>query len=403
VKNVKMKKKSNFILYAIIGICVIPWLFDKIGDRIKYNELNSITKTYEDQKKQFYKNQIDILTGKTEVSYDSISSSISSHILTETNKLRWDYEELDLPSNKEVDDIVMAYGYLYGQDYSLNKIKKEYPELKNEILISEAKFNLSFRKSKERIINKLNTLLGSKKDEVFDLFENKLVETLSNQTYTIEDAVYFIQNLTDRAEGIIESPILEMLLTYQFIHNPVKEMTSDYTKKYSSNNHFKSKGLDFTIRVPKSWSMEEAERPNIVQKFTSENGEGEQSLKIMVYNLPDEIKKMGVSDKREYFESMTEKDFLTDEDEFISFDEIKLDNIYTHKMVYISTMNTQGMKIKNKRTAYITYYDDKLIMLDFHNFDIFNDNKFFDGRYNLFEPLVSNIANSLVILNQWEN
>ena len=39
-----------------------------------------------------------------------------------------------------------TYGFLLGQEYSLNRIKKELPELKNDLLVAEMSFDLTFSK-----------------------------------------------------------------------------------------------------------------------------------------------------------------------------------------------------------------------------------------------------------------
>jgi hypothetical protein len=56
---------------------------------------------------------------------------------------------------------------------------------------------------------------------------------------------------------------------------------------FNGSGHAKSKGLEFTIKTPKSWTMKEGDRPNIVQKFRSENGNGSAQVVIISKSLPE--------------------------------------------------------------------------------------------------------------------
>ncbi len=68
-------------------------------------------------------------------------------------------------------------------------------------------------------------------------------------------------------------PIL-MLACIGFAQNPAKEFHDGQVQKFSTKGHPKSKGVVFSIKYPSSWAAKEGERPNIVQKFVSDNGKG---------------------------------------------------------------------------------------------------------------------------------
>jgi ferredoxin len=44
--------------------------------------------------------------------------------------------------------VIEAYGFIVGQEYTLNKIVKDYPHLKADVLIVQMNFNQIFSKSK---------------------------------------------------------------------------------------------------------------------------------------------------------------------------------------------------------------------------------------------------------------
>src|SRR5262245_49354173 len=87
---------------------------------------------------------------------------------------------------------------------------------------------------------------------------------------------------------------LSCLLAVQYIFaqtpsSAVVEFTQGKTAKFSTKGHPKSKGAVFTIKYPQSWSAEEGERPNIVQKFASESGKGFEMALIVTSAIPPNI------------------------------------------------------------------------------------------------------------------
>lgn len=52
------------------------------------------------------------------------------------------------------------------------------------------------------------------------------------------------------------------------------DFRANQTVRFAAQGHAKAKGLDFTIRHPRSWRAQEADRPNTVQSFTSTDGSG---------------------------------------------------------------------------------------------------------------------------------
>ncbi len=52
------------------------------------------------------------------------------------------------------------------------------------------------------------------------------------------------------------------------------DFRSGQTARFSSQGHAKSRGVNFTLRYPRSWRAGEANRPNTVQNFVSTDGSG---------------------------------------------------------------------------------------------------------------------------------
>ena len=67
---------------------------------------------------------------------------------------------------------------------------------------------------------------------------------------------------------------------------PIQEFVQGQTATFSSAKHPKSKGVFLTISYPVSWSAEEGDRPNVLQKFVSEGGRGLEMAMIITKSLP---------------------------------------------------------------------------------------------------------------------
>ena len=56
--------------------------------------------------------------------------------------------------------------------------------------------------------------------------------------------------------------------------NAIAEFRAGQLARFGSQGHAKARGLNFTIRYPRSWRAMEGERPHVVQNFVSADGSG---------------------------------------------------------------------------------------------------------------------------------
>ena len=136
--------------------------------------------------------------------------------------------------------------------------------------LAHYKFNSSFGSAENNMKNALRDIAGERYNEVNTALESSVESTLSDlnaDQISLQDAVTYLDEIEARAEGNIPSPILQTLLTYQFENKPVEEYIRGFKATYRTKKHPKSKGLDFQIEVPQSWSSSEGRRPNIIQLF----------------------------------------------------------------------------------------------------------------------------------------
>jgi hypothetical protein len=303
-------------------------------------------------------------------------------------------------NQKTILDISRTYGYYQGQLYTLNTIKEKYPKLANKVEMAKIKFDLSFGDS----IKNLNTIMNQyekwksiKKDIVADMRKRL---NLNNMSY--QEADNFIHVVEKRAEGKIESPVLETLLMLKpdYESHPEKEFYDGFKKRYTCDDFKKSKGIDFLIDIPISWASKKANRPNIVRKFIAQNGYESTMAMILVLELPDgetfsenDVKS---AINREYMEaSMPPNAKLKD------YGFIVLETLPGYWQRYSLSAQRLRETLTMEVLAYTLFYKDKLIQIQFQVVN--SNNKDINQKFKKYEPLFDSIINSFVLTDLYKN
>lgn len=305
-----------------------------------------------------------------------------------------------LSLNKQmIMDISRTYGYYQGQQYSLDTIKNKYPKLSNQVFIAKNEFDLSFAKS----IKNIDTLMG--KYDRWNSIKKDIVKNihtkfdLSNLTY--KESIDFINMVKQRAKGNIGTPVLEtlLILNSSYEENPEKEFYDGFKKKYTSDNLKKSKGVEFSLDVPMSWISKEANRPNIVRKFISQNGHSIEMAMILVYDFPDgEL--LSANDIKSTINKKDMKEALPPNAILKDYGFIKLETLPGYWQRYSMTIQRVRKTMTIEMLAYTIFYGDKLIQIQFQVGDF--DNKNLEKRFKKFEPLFDSIINSFVLISLYK-
>jgi hypothetical protein len=258
-----------------------------------------------------------------------------------------------------------AYGYISGQEASLNFIKKLFPHLEINILKADLAFNLTFGKAKPGMKNYLIGFFGQ--SEFID-FENKLTseidKMIGQQVYTEDTALSFISEVESRAKGNIASPVLETLLSFQYADKPEEEFTSGFTHNFKTKGHPKSKNTDWQIKVPKSWKAAEGERPNIIQKFTSDYGSGSQIIMLMVNDLElPKGYKLSKAELNDFFTEEQMKNIVPENGQFISFKKMTIDNHIGGMIEIEQIVERLDTKMKMRMVQFMFIRDNKMYTL----------------------------------------
>lgn len=171
-------------------------------------------------------------------------------------------------------DLGQAMGFLIGQQYTLDRIKKTYADLAPLVRQAELEFDASFEAAEVGMHADLKS--GAKDGYAALVAESRrrIHAELAIHPISREDAVAFIEEVRDRAKGRIAERPLKTLLHYRFRDRPAEEFERGFTTVYRTKGHPKAKGTDFQVRIPMSWRAKEGERPNVIQLFRSESGRG---------------------------------------------------------------------------------------------------------------------------------
>lgn len=226
-------------------------------------------------------------------------------------------------------------------------------------------FNSTFGKSKEGMKKYLSEYLGQNEfKDCEDKSISEMKKMLGNQSFTEEIATNFISEVESRAKGNIASTVLETLLSFQFFDRPQDELTSGFTTTFKTKGHLKSKNTDWQIKVPKSWKPEEADKPNIIQKFTSDYGSGNQSIMLMVIEMPlPKGYKITKEELNDLFTEKEMKDMVPDGGKFISFTNMTLDNNIGGMIDYEQTMERLDFKLKIRMVQFMFIRGNKMYIL----------------------------------------
>ncbi len=302
----------------------------------------------------------------------------------------------------KIERVSQSFGYLTGQEYSLNYLKNEFPQLENNVLIAEMAFKSTFGKSKSGMEDYLSNYLGD--DKLKDFNDNLIAEfekKMNNQTLTEEIANNFIKDIENRAKGSISSPILETLLSFQYADSPHRELLAGFTTTFKTKGHAKSKNTDWQIRVPKSWRAKEGDRPNIIQSFTDDFGDGLNNIMLMVKDMPvSKGTKLSDKEKEEFFSEKEIKTTLPKEAKFISFSNMTLDSNIGGMLQVEQIVSRLDYKFKMRVVQFMFIRGFKIYMLmaTVSSSNIEDD---LAVKMEKYMPLFRLVANSIVVNDQY--
>jgi hypothetical protein len=306
---------------------------------------------------------------------------------------------------KYIEEMSKTYGYCYGQQYSLDIIKKKFPELRQKTLIVNSSFNTNFKSSYQKIESFLQLIF---KDE-WTNYKKKIVSQVASMTnpdqISKNQAIAFLNLVEKRSTGEMESPIVQTLLSFNpiFKNRPEEEFSMGFKNTYRTKGHPKAQDLDIQIEYPKSWKPREGKRPHIVQFFRNNYGHGNVMMSLIIRSFPPDIAN-NLSDKElsDFFVTKDERESMVPEGfKVLNSEPIVLDNQQGSLLILEANLQRMDMKQKFLVHQYTTIYDKKIIMLQLKVRNTTGTDETLTKEYQKNKKLFWLIANSLIIQNQY--
>lgn len=314
------------------------------------------------------------------------------------------YAEIKL-SNPLAKDIGQAYGFYLGQNYFLSEISKKYPSLSGLALIAEKEFSATFKSSIDGMDALMAKYAKSEWNKIKAQLTTQIASSINIEQISETQARQFVEQVRERAKGNIESPVIETMLLFKsgYEKNPEREFLDGYKFKYSTNGAGKAKGVAFSIESPKTWVAKEGNRPNIVQKFVSENGRGLEFLLILIKEIPLQPgEKITEKDISEILNPKDIQDFIPDGGVYLNSGKLTLENLpgfWVHfKMDMARMRNTVGMET----IMYTIFYKNKMIQIQGQVVSSINGEPAERGGLKKYEKLFDLMANSFVISSMYK-
>lgn len=241
-------------------------------------------------------------------------------------------------------DEFWVIGFIKGQEIACNKVIQDIPELKLQINSALVHFNTYFGNVEMNIENHIIDFFGEKiARNILEQTVDSIYKISTQYPYNHETAQELINIIHKRAKGDIQDPYLGIMLHYQYLNRPEDEIANGFYTTYSTLNHPKAKGTDWQMKIPKSWKAVEAERPNIIQKFISENGSGYSYAMMMTKN----------------FDIGLAENYTEEEIEIIIKEYIKTDDFF-------KIITEDGSEIFSKKECKIDGIDGVMLDVGFH-------------------------------------
>lgn len=333
-----------------------------------------------------------------------LSSTLSfSQSLTDVNQFH------PYPIKDKAIRATEVYGYFSGIEISLDAIIENHPNFVQKAKRIYLLYSANFGNSKQKALN----YLQSRQDwREFEKELNNNFAYLKDLMFTNviiaskEEIESYLTDLEQQLKNGFDTPIFENILSFQFQNQPHKEFSAGYTYTFNAKGHRKSKGTNWQIKIPKSWYAKEGDRPNIIQKFISECGNGTEMMLLLVkdvndvFDLSDFEKELG-DEKNDFLKEIFYSEemilaMVPENGKLLSKQKISIALNEAVMFIYEYHTKTLDFELKMQTISYMLLVDDRLYLIQssVSTNNIYED---LNKKMNKFKPLYMMVANSMII------
>jgi len=298
-----------------------------------------------------------------------------------------------------------AYGFVIGQQTSLERIEKKFPGLAKDVREAWFAFNASaLGESIKGVEKELSGQLGDKWPELKEQMNNQIAEFVSQQEITRVQAVEFLKEVHARSKGQLPDSIRSALLSAhpRYSQNPALELSDGWKQTYRTKGHPKAKGVDFSISVPASWSKREGNRPNIIQVFQSGARHGLIMCNLMVKSIPLPEGYPTTEELKEFFQPSEIKGMVPNGGKFVSAQSIVLEASPAGILVCDITQQRLDITLTMRMTQFVTIHKNAMIFIQFIVSKMPDQKETLDDLQKQFLPTFKAVANTFVLNERYK-
>lgn len=310
------------------------------------------------------------------------------------------------PKEPRWKQLSQAYGFICGQQASLELIGKKFPDLDKEVKQSWFAFNSSaLGESVKGVEAELSAELGDKWPEMKKKMATQMTEMVGGQEFTREQAIAFLADVKLRGKGELQESIRAALLSAhpRFANNSGLEISEGWKQTFRTKGHPKAKGVDLSLSLPASWSKREGNRPNIIQFFQSKAGHGPVICNIMVKTLPLPAGTVLSKDElKEFFQPNELKDMAAEGETFVEAKSLVLEGSPAGMIVSDITKQRMDIKLTTRMTQFITIQGTSMIFIQFMVAPLPESKESLDDLQKQHMPTFQLIANTFVYNDKYK-
>lgn len=185
------------------------------------------------------------------------------------------------------------------------------------------------------------------------------------------------------------------------ITSTTKELLSGEWQQYHLKGHPKAQDLNISLKFPKSWKAEEAERPHIVQKFTGPIANGTSPSCMVMVLTPSREQSTSFRDDIAD-EALTEslKAMIPDGATFIDGGQTKLDGEPSKWLKFSYAAERAGVRVRMYSLQFLMMWREKMLAIQCGVGGI-AEGEVLSDAFTSYLPVFQMIGNSIVIHDKW--
>lgn len=273
------------------------------------------------------------------------------------------------PREPKWKQVGQAYGFFYAQNYSLNKIATEYPDLAPQVRLANFAFMATALGEGASALDQVLKREWPKEwAEAQPKIEAEFLRLVNDQKLTRENAVAYIEEVNQRAKGTLPESIKNAFLANNpaYVKSPGAELSAGWRQNFSTLKHPKSAGADITIGMPLSWRKREGTREGVVQVFRSGAGNGPILVTINCGKaLDDTDGEFTADDMKELFTDAFIKESLPDGATLIEGRQMTIAGKTGSIAVFDLTQEELDIEMKSRFTVFTIAHKQQIISISF--------------------------------------